>query len=294
MLEPTVGFVPRALLARFFRGFNVNVTPKFLESLFSLNGRVALVTGGGGGLGRVFAQSLAAAGAEVVVVDVRGPSAEETADIIRSAGASAMSLEADVSDERAVQNMASDVARRYEEIHVLVNNAGISTPSRRVHEIPVQEWDETLRVNLRSVFLCTRALLPLMIGVEGSSIINIASVVGMQALDPSIISQASYVASKAGVIGLTMQTAADYGSMGVRANAIAPGWHLGTDLGKRAGNYPTPEEQARLKQELSARTPLQRTGEATELAGLIVYLASDASRFVTGQVIAHDGGWVIW
>jgi 3-oxoacyl-[acyl-carrier protein] reductase len=267
---------------------------RYLKSLFALDGRVAVVTGAGGGLGRVFARSLAAAGATVVAVDIREAAAEETAQLLRTAGASAEAIPADVSDDAEVIRLASRLESLYPHVNVLVNNAGISTPSRRVHEIAVDEWDEVIRVNLRSAFLCTRAIVPMMFEAESTSIINISSVVGVRALDPSIISQAAYVASKAAIVGLTMQTAADYGSIGIRANAIAPGWHLGTDLGKRVGNYPSPEEQRLLRAQLAQRTPLRRTGEPIELAGLVVYLASDASSFVTGQVLAHDGGWLVW
>jgi 3-oxoacyl-[acyl-carrier protein] reductase len=271
-----------------------NYSERYFESLFALDGRVAVVTGAGGGLGRVFAQSLAAAGATVVAVDIRGPAAEETAQLLRAAGANAEAIRADVSDDSDVSRLASRIESLYPHVSVLVNNAGVSTPSRRVHEIAVQEWDEVIRVNLRSVFLCTRAIIPRMFEAKGPSIVNISSVVGLRALDPSIIAQAAYVASKAAIAGLTMQTAADYGSMGIRANAIAPGWHLGTDLGKRVGNYPSPEEQRLLSAKLAERTPLRRTGEPIELGGLVVYLASDASSFVTGQVWAHDGGWLVW
>jgi 3-oxoacyl-[acyl-carrier protein] reductase len=133
-----------------------------------------------------------------------------------------------------------------------------------------------------------------MFDATGASIINIASIVGMQALDPSIIAQAGYAASKGGVIGLTMQTAVDYGERAVRANAVAPGWHMGTNLGVRVGNFPTEAEQQRLTEMLVERTPLRRTSTPEELTALILYLASDASSFVTGQVIAHDGGWTAW
>lgn len=265
-----------------------------LNDLFSLSGRTAVVTGGGAGLGRVFSRTLAEAGAAVAVVDVIEEGARQTAAAIREGGGGAWSYRADVGDAEQVAAVARKLTTDLGRVNVLVNNAGVSTPSRPVHEIPVEEWDEVIRVNLRSVFLCTRAIVPLMMAAEGPAIVNISSVVGLQALDPSIISQAAYVASKAGIVGLTLQTAADYGAIGIRANAIAPGWHLGTDLGRRVGNYPTPEAQRALEEDLARRTPLRRTALPDELAGLVLYLASDASAFVTGQVIAHDGGWTIW
>jgi NAD(P)-dependent dehydrogenase (short-subunit alcohol dehydrogenase family) len=230
----------------------------------------------------------------VAAADIDVAAAKKTVEIINSAGGSGRAFQVDVADADSVANLAERLEREFHAINVLVNNAGISTPSRRVHEIPVGEWDEVIAINLRGVFLCSRALLPLMLDAEGPSIVNIASIVGVQALDPSIISQAGYAAAKGGVIGLTMQTAADYGEDGVRANAIAPGWHLGTNLGTRVGNFPTPEDQGRLTEILIERTPLRRTSTPEELAPLVLYLASDASAFVTGQVIAHDGGWTTW
>ena len=268
--------------------------PGYAGERFSLDGRVAVVTGAGAGLGREFSLVLASAGAAVVALDIDGEAAESTMALVRDIGGRGLAIEADVSRRSAVNEAAGRINRDLGGADVLVNNAGISTPSRRVHEIPVEEWDEVLRVNLRSTFLMTRGILPLMLDAEGGSIINISSVVGTHALDPALISQADYAASKAGVIGLTLQTAADYGEFGIRANAVAPGWHLGTDLGKRVGNFPTQDEQRELQRVLASRTPLGRTGRPAELGPLILYLASDASSFVTGAVFTHDGGWTAW
>jgi NAD(P)-dependent dehydrogenase (short-subunit alcohol dehydrogenase family) len=127
-----------------------------------------------------------------------------------------------------------------------------------------------------------------------ASIVNIASIVWLEALDPPILAQSSYVAAKAGVIGLTRQMAVEYGQDGVRVNAIAPGWHLGTRLGKRVGNFPTAADVERLTAFIAGHTPLGRSGRPDELAGLLLYLCSDASSYLTGQVIAHDGGWTAW
>jgi NAD(P)-dependent dehydrogenase (short-subunit alcohol dehydrogenase family) len=265
-----------------------------LADLFSLRARVALVTGAGGGLGRIFAQVLAEAGATVIVADVRPVDAAETVELVRASGGSAQAVEVDVADAESIDRMATAVRERHGRLHVLVNNAGISTPPGRVHEIPVATWDGVCAVNLRGTFLCSRALLPLMLETGAGSIINIASIAGLQGLDPAVISQAGYVATKAGVIGLTLQMAVDYAADGIRVNAIAPGWHLGTKLGERVGNYPTPEARRRRVEQVIARTPMRRTGEPHELRGLLLYLATDASSFVTGQVVAHDGGWTVW
>ncbi len=262
-----------------------------IEERFSMAGRRAVVTGGGGGFGRAFCRILAEAGSEVIPVDIDPAAAEETASLVTGAGGRAWAIECDVADETAVEGMAERVAETGSGVDVLINNAGNSPPSRRVADIPVQEWDDVIAVNLRSAFLCTRALIPMMLTAESPSIVNIASVLGMRGFHPDVISQAGYAASKAGMIGLTLQTAADYGEFGLRANAVAPGWHLGTNLSKRAGNFATPEQEAHLQRTLRDRVPLQRASTAEELAPLVLYLASDASRFVSGAVMTHDGGW---
>ena len=253
--------------------------------------RRAVVTGGGGGFGRAFCRILAEAGAEVVPVDIDRAAAEETASLVTGAGGRAWAIECDVADTAAVDVMAERLAKTGPGVDVLINNAGNSPPSKRVADIPVQEWDDVIAVNLRSAFLCTRALIAMMLTTDSPSIINIASVLGMRGFHPDVISQAGYAASKAGMIGLTLQTAADYGEFGLRANAVAPGWHLGTNLSRRAGNFATPEQEASLQRTIHERIPLQRASTAEELAPLILYLASDASRFVSGAVMTHDGGW---
>lgn len=261
-----------------------------------LSGTVAVVTGAGSGFGRHFTIALATNGATVVAADIRLTEAEATADQVLEAGGDALAVEVDVSDVASTERLAAMLRERFSALHVLVNNAGISTPSRRMHEIEVEDWYRLMGVNLHGVFLCSRALIPHM--TTGGSIVNIASVVGVRALDPRVaetapnVSSAAYVTSKAAVIGMTRQMAVDYANDGIRVNAIAPGWHAGTALGREGGR--SDEDQRRLEAKVVDRIPLGRLGEPPELASLLVFLASPASSYVTGQVIAHDGGWTAW
>ncbi len=263
------------------------------RDLFDLDGKTALITGAGSGLGREFARGLGGFGARVLCADHNAAWAEETAAELVAAGADARALIVDVTRRESVAEMAERAAAAGGGVDVLVNNAGIATGPSRVHEMSVEDWDRLMAVNLRGVFLCTRAIIPLMLAGGGGSIINIASIVGLVGYHPSFPSAgANYAASKAGVVGFTRQVAAEYAKDGIRVNAIAPGWHEGTRLGDERRATSTPEAVARFNAAIIARTPLGRTGRPPELQGLAIYLASEASSFVTGQVFVHDGGWV--
>jgi len=268
--------------------------PTFSLDSFRLDGQVALVTGSGSGLGNVFARALGAAGATVVSADIDLASAEKTAEEVRLLGGKASSVSVDVSDVDSVKAMSTKALKEHGRLDVLVNNAGIASRADRIHDMPVEDWDRVNAVNTRGVFLCTKAVLPQMMAQKKGSIVNISSVAGLGGVSNDLSAvAANYSASKGAVATLTKQIAVEYGKEGIRCNAIAPGWHLGTQLGREA--LPLSEADiAAMIGKLHELTPLNRTGDPEELAGLLVYLASDAASFMTGQVIAHDGGWTAW
>ena len=238
------------------------------------------------GLGHVFARALGAAGATVVSADIDLASAEKTVEDIRLLGGKAASV--------AVEAMNAKVLEEHGRLDVLVSNAGIASPADRIHDMPVEDWGRVNEVNTRGVFLCTKAVLPQMMVQKKGSIISISSVACLGGISNDLSAvAANYSASKGVVATLTKQIAVEYGKEGVRCNAIAPGWHLGAQLGREA--LPLSEADiAAMIGKLHELTPLNRTGDPEELAGLLVYLASDAASFMTGQVIAHDGGWTVW
>lgn len=260
--------------------------------LFDLSHKVALVTGAGSGLGRAFAEGLAGSGARVICVDRDRGRVEETAGLINATRNDAVAVCADVADELSVEAMAKEVAALGVRVDILINNAGIATVPMRTHEMPVEDWDRLMAINLRGVFLCSRALIPQMIEARVGSIINIASIVGLVGNYPGFaMIGANYAAAKAGVIGLTRQMAAEYAKDGIRANAIAPGWHGGTNLAAERRAIATPAEIQQFEDVILRGTPMGRRGKPEELQGMAIYLASDASRYVTGQVFTQDGGW---
>lgn len=261
------------------------------QEIFRLDGKVAVVTGAGSGFGRAFARALADFGAMVICAGRRLDALQETASIIAQAGGRAMALRLDVTDESSADAFWHNVAAHHGRVEILVNNAGISLPPQRTHELCVRDWDDVVATNLRGVFMTTRFGLRRMLPGPGS-IINIASIAGMRGYWPGFPSLgAHYAASKMGVVGFTRQVAAEYAREKIRVNAIAPGWHGGTDLiAARRASTP-PEAIERFESEVRRRIPMGHRGTPDDLVGLVVYLASEASSYVTGQVISHDGGW---
>lgn len=259
---------------------------------FDLSGQVALVTGAGSGLGRSFSSALAAHGAVVICTDVDLQRAEETRALIETNGGKALALQTDVTQIASVDSTIAQTVAHSGGLDILINNAGIISSPLRTHEISVKDWDRVVDIDLKGVFLCSRAAIPVFLRGGGGTIVNIASIIGILGFYPGFAcAAANYVAAKAGVIGLTRQIAAEYAKDNIRANAIAPGFHTGTRLAEGRRAISSEAEVRRFDEAISARTPAGRKGTPEELDNLVLYLASKASTFVTGQVFSHDGGW---
>lgn len=243
-----------------------------------LQDRVAIVTGGGSGIGEAIALLFASEGAQLVVVDRAAERANATARQIEAMGRPVMVVTLDVTDSQAIQQMAADVHAHFGQIDILVNNAAFSLGDD-ILTIDEATWDLNLNVVLKSVFLCAKAVLPTMIAQRRGAIVNIASVNGM-----STFGEEAYSAGKAGVINLTRNMATKYGQHNVRVNVICPGT-IQTPLWQ-----PRLEQDPQLFEKLADWYPLGRVGQPEDVAQAALYLASDAAAWVTGISLVVDGG----
>jgi len=263
-----------------------------VANMFDLTGRVSLITGAGSGLGRIFCEAMAECGSDVVCSDINEDWAKETAGMIAKYGVKTAVVKADVSREDEVKALFEKVHREFGKLDVLFNNAGLATKGARLDEMPLEDWNKVISVDLTGVFLCMRQGIKLMLRQGRGSIINISSILGVVGISPDILATSNYVAAKHGVIGLTKSAAVQYGQDNIRVNAIAPGFIEATGLSD------VEERNKEQDQGSSARvtelTPMKRFGRPEELKGLAALLASDASSFITGATFMLDGGWCAW
>ncbi|MFC2012818.1 3-oxoacyl-[acyl-carrier-protein] reductase [Chloroflexota bacterium] len=240
-----------------------------------LTNRVAIVTGSGRGIGREIALKLAEVGATVVINDI-GESVNDVAGEIKATGRPALGVMADVSSSSDVDEMVAKVLATYGKVDILVNNAGINR-DQLVMRMSDEEWDRVLAIDLKSVFLCTRAVLRGMLKQRWGRIINMASVVGIV----GNAGQANYAAAKAGIIGFTRTVAKEVAPRGITANAVAPGF-IDTEM--------TQQLKEDWRQQLKERIPLGCFGSPRDVAEAIAFFASEEARYITGQVLNVDGG----
>lgn len=257
------------------------------EAMMSLDGKVAIVTGSGNGIGRAIARAMAAAGAKVVVSDLLEDDGERTVQEITDSGGSAIFVATDVSDAEQAQNLIETAVTTFGGLDILVNNAGTSGGYARLHEIEPKDFDRVVNVNLRGTFLCSKYAIPHFLAQKDGRIVNIASTYGLVGAPNS----PAYCASKAAIINLTRQLAVDYGPDRIRVNAICPGY-IDTSLGRRRSTM-SPEQIAEAsarREKAAGMQPLGRQAQPSEVASVALFLAGGGASFMTGSVVTVDGG----
>jgi len=258
------------------------MTTPHIKELFDLTGQTAIVTGGSRGLGFEMAEGLAEAGARLMICARRAEWLTPAVEELRGRGYKVEGMICDVANEAQVQQVVDAAIGLYGKIDVLVNNAGVSWGARS-EDMPLDKWQKVIDINLTGAFLFARAAAREMLKRETGSIINVASVAGLMASTLEL-NVAGYAASKAGLLGLTRELAASWGRRGIRVNAIAPGF-----FHSRLSDAVIEEAETDIK----ARNPIPRVGQPGELKGVAVFLASQASNYITGQTIVVDGGSTI-
>lgn len=248
----------------------------------SFDGKVALVTGAGSGIGRAAALGFARGGAKVVVSDVNDTAGAETVALIEGEGGRAMYVHADVSDAAQVEALVKAAVDTYGRLDAAVNNAGIGGESAPVAEYSLEGWNKIIGINLNSVFYGMKYQIPAMLASGGGAIVNISSILGLVGWGMA----PGYVAAKHGVMGLTKAAAIEYAQQGIRVNAINPGF-IETPLLSQAGITPGSDLEAFI----ASKHAMNRLGTADEIANAIVWLCSDEASFVTGVPLAVDGGF---
>ena len=253
--------------------------------LFKLNDRIALVTGGGRGIGNACAEALAEAGARVIIADHDATLADKGCAVLRSKGYDADVVIMDVTDSARVTQVADEVVSRHGKIDILVNSAGIARSGTPAEMVVDEHWRNVLDVNLNGTFWCCRAFGRHMLTAQSGAIVNIGSMSGFIVNKPQ--QQSYYNASKAAVHHLTKSLAAEWGARGVRVNAVAP-TYIATPLNAFVNSNPM------MYDAWIAGTPMARVGKVEEVASVVLFLASDAASLMTGSIVLADGGYTCW
>jgi NAD(P)-dependent dehydrogenase (short-subunit alcohol dehydrogenase family) len=246
-------------------------------------GKVALVTGGSSGIGRATAVAFAREGAKVVIGDILVESGQETVRLVEQTGAEAIFTKADVSSAADVEALVNEAVEKYGHLDFAFNNAGIRGMEATTTECTEENWNQTIDINLEGVWLCMKYEIPQMLKHGGGAIVNTSSVIGLVGMRNG----PAYAASKHGVVGLTKAAALEYAEMGIRINAVCPGF-IRTAMTEPAI---IATAQGRAKRPLP-KMPIGRIGTPEEVAEAVLWLCSDAASFVTGHIMAVDGGWV--
>lgn len=250
-----------------------------------LRDKVAIITGAGAGIGRACCLLFATEGAKVAAVDLDPATLKSVAEDVRRAGGTILAIQADVSRSADVERVISVTSEKFPAIHILFNNAGI-VPHGKIHETTEADWDRTMAVNVKSMYLLSHAVVPIFLKQGGGVILNTSSATALR----SVIDRAAYSASKGAALALTKSMAVDYVRDGIRVNCLCPGTIDTPSLHQRLAAFADPEEA---RKQFVARQPMGRLGTAEEVAKAALFLVSEDAKFVTGTAFSIDGGFTV-
>ena len=255
-----------------------------VSELFNLSGKVAIVTGGSRGLGKEMAVGLGEAGARVTITARREEWLTPAYEELKGLGIECLAVKADIAKPEDVKRLVAETLQRWGEIDILVNNAGVSWGAP-AEDMPLDKWDAVLNTNAKGTLICSQQVGKEMMKQGGGNIINVASITGLLAVDPRFMQAIGYQASKAAVVVMTRQLAVEWAKYNIRVNAIAPHFYK---------TRMTKDVIQRAEKEIIEHIPMGRLGREGEIKGVILFLASEASSYITGQVINLDGGMSAW